>query len=218
MRVRDVMTVDVVTVQPGMSLKEAARILVERRISGLPVVDASGVLVGMLSEGDIVLRERGQTEPMLGGPLGWLINPHQVAEAQKLGARLVGEAMTSPAITIGPARPLTAAASLMVDRGVNRLPVIDHEGLLIGIVTRNDLVRAFARTDAEVAEEIRGEVIRKTMWLDEATVEVKVDEGDVTLRGYIEEPRDADLLPKLVARVPGVVEVHSEVTSRDVDG
>lgn len=211
MRVKDAMTTDVVTVQPGTSLKDAARTLVERKISGLPVVDVAGELVGIISEGDILFRERGEVESV-GGPLAWLISPRQFQELEKLDARVVGEAMTTPAITIGPERPVTAAAALMIDRGVNRLPVVNRRGTLVGIVTRADLVRAFARPDAEVAQDIRTEVVQHTMWLQEGSIEVQVDGGEVTLRGRIDQRRDAELLPKLAARVPGVVGVHSELT------
>lgn len=211
MKVKDAMTADVVTVQPGTSLKEAARTLVERRVSGLPVVDAAGELVGVISEGDILVRERGEVENH-GGPLAWLISPRQLQDFEKLDARVVGEAMTTPAITIGPERPVTAAAALMIDRGVNRLPVVDQRGTLVGIVTRADLVRAFARTDAELAYDIRKDVVQHTMWLIDDSVEVQVDGGEVTLRGHIDQRRDAELLPKLTARVPGVVGVHSELT------
>ena len=169
MKVKDAMTADVVTVQPGTSLKDAARTLVERRVSGLPVVDAVGELVGIISEGDILFRERGVVEN-IGGPLAWLISPRQFQDLEKLDARVVGEAMTTPAITIGPERPVTAAAALMIDRGVNRLPVVDQRGALVGIVTRADLVRAFARTDAEVAQDIQKDVVQHTMWLQEGSV------------------------------------------------
>ena len=211
MKVKDAMTPDPVTVEPGTSLKEAARLLVERRISGLPVVDAAGTLEGMISEGDFLVIESGPAES-IGGALAWLINPQQYDNARKLEARVVGEAMTSPAITIGPERPVTAAAALMVDRGVNRLPVVDRDGHLVGIITRADLVRAFARPDAEVARDIREEVVKRTMWLTEENIEVQVDDGAVTLRGHIDERRDAELLPRLAARVPGVVGVQSELT------
>ena len=216
MKVKDVMTADVLTVQPGASLKEAARMLVERRVSGLPVVDAAGALVGMISEADILVRERGEVDSN-GGPLGWLLSPRQLQDFEKLDARLVGEAMTTPAITIGPERPVTAAAALMIDRGVNRLPVVDRRGALVGIVTRADLVRAFARTDAELAHDIRTDVVQHTMWLGDESLEVQVDGGEVTLRGHIEQRRDAELLPKLAARVPGVVGVRSDLTWSEDD-
>jgi CBS domain-containing protein len=211
MKVRDVMTTDVRTVTPGMSLKEAAETLVEAGISGVPVVDAEGGVLGVLSEGDLLFKER-TPEERPGAMIAWLFDPLQLDEYRKHAARVVGEAMTAPALTIAPERPLSAAASFMLDRGVNRLPVVDATGKLVGIVTRADLVRAFARADAEVAREIRDGVIRRQMWLEAGEVEVEVDAGEVFLRGTVERRDDAEVLPRLVAKVPGVVGVTSELT------
>jgi CBS domain-containing protein len=211
MNVRDVMTADVRTVAPGMSLKEAAGVLIEGRISGVPVVDNDGKVLGVLSEGDILFKERTPDERP-GAVIAWLFDPLQFEESRKLGARVVGEAMTGPAVTIRPERPVSAAAALMLDRGVNRLPVVDRTGALVGIVTRADLVRAFARADADVAREIREGVIRDQMWLEGGRVEVEVEAGEVVLRGSVERRGDAEVLPRLVARVPGVVAVDSKLT------
>jgi CBS domain-containing protein len=213
MKVKDVMTTDVVSVPPGASLKEAARLMVERRISGLPVVDASGGVLGVISEGDLLVKERGGSLDARGF-LAWLIGAQEDGWS-KLEARVVGEAMTTPAATIGPERPVATAATLMLDREVNRLPVVDRDGRLVGIVTRADLVRAFARADAEVAREIRDEVIGRQLWLAEDTVTVEVAAGEVVLRGSVERRGDAEVLPKLAAHVPGVVAVSSEVTWRE---
>jgi CBS domain-containing protein len=142
MNVRDVMTSDVVTVLPGQSLKEVARLLAERGISGVPVEDGTGSVLGVISEGDLLIRENG-THPRRGGPLAWFLDPLDVVDRLKLGERVAGEAMSSPPLTIGADRSVRAAAALMLAEGVNRLPVIEA-GKLVGIVTRADLVRAFA--------------------------------------------------------------------------
>jgi CBS domain-containing protein len=214
MKVKDVMTTDVACVHPGASLKEAARLMVERRISGLPVVDDSGGVLGVISEGDLLVKERGAPEGTPGA-LAWLTGGRGNGWS-KLEARVVGEAMSSPAATIGPERPVAAAATLMLEREVNRLPAVDRTGRLVGIVTRADLVRAFARTDAEVAREIRDEVITRQMWLtDDERVTVEVAAGEVTLRGCVARRDDAEVLPKLAAHVPGVVAVSSELTWRE---
>lgn len=213
MNVKDVMTSDVVTVRPETSLKDVAAILTERRISGAPVVDASGKVVGVVSEGDILFKERGPSERT--GLLAWFADPYDVAEQLKLAARTAGEAMTAPAKTIAPWRPVSSAAAEMLDEGVNRLPVVDDEGRLMGIVTRADLVRAFVRTDAEIVREVREKVLERALLLETPeTVTVGVDGGVVTLDGFVELRADAELIPTLVARLPGVVDVESSVRWR----
>jgi osmotically-inducible protein OsmY len=98
----------------------------------------------------------------------------------------------------------------MLEQGVNRLPVVT-DGRLVGIVTRADLVRAFVRSDSELEREIRIEVLQRALWIPDGMVEVSVVEGAVTLSGVVETETDADVLVRLVQRVPGVVSVASEV-------
>ncbi len=210
MKVVELMTRDVVTVTPETSLKDAASLLSTRKISGVPVVDASGTVVGILSEADILAKESG--ERPRGGLLGWLLEA-DVTLGDKIRARTVGEAMTAPAITIAPNRPVHEAAARMVSESVNRLPVVE-DGKLVGIVTRADLVRAFTRTDAEIAREIETEILRRTLWLEPGAVTVTVTDGTVRLEGEMETETDAELLPVFVARVPGVVSVEASLTSR----
>ncbi|HET8556558.1 MAG TPA: CBS domain-containing protein, partial [Gaiellaceae bacterium] len=113
MNVKDVMTSDVVTVRPDTSLKDVATILTERRISGVPVVDEGGKVVGVVSEGDILFKERGPSERT--GVLAWFADPYDVEEQLKLAARTAAEAMTAPAKTIAPWRPVSSAAAEMLD-------------------------------------------------------------------------------------------------------
>ncbi len=105
-------------------------------------------------------------------------------------------------------------ATISVDEGINRLPVVDEDGTLIGLVSRGDLVRAFARSDEEIRGEIEEDVIRRTLWLDPATVDVTVTNGIVTLAGEVASSAGAQLVPTFVRKVPGVVEVSSTLTSR----
>jgi len=210
MKVAELMTRDVVTVTPETSLKDAASLLSTRKISGVPVVDASGTVIGIFSEADILAKESG--ERPRGGLLGWLLEA-DVALDDKIRARTVGEAMTAPVITIAPNRPVHEAAARMVSESVNRLPVVE-DGKLVGIVTRADLVRAFTRTDAEIAREIETEILRRTLWLEPGAVTVTVTDGTVRLEGEVETETDAELLPVFVARVPGVVSVDATLTSR----
>ena len=210
MKVKDLMTTDVVSIGPEASLKDVAGILAERRISGLPVVDAERRVLGVVSEADILYKARGSEEKS-GGFLGWLLLEGVESDA-KLTARTAGEAMTTPVISVGPERPVAEAASRMVEYGVNRLPVLDEGGKLVGLVSRADVVRAFTRTDAEIMREIREDVILKTLWISPERVSVTVAKGEVALSGQVETKNDAELLPRFVERVPGVVSVKSELS------
>jgi CBS domain-containing protein len=207
MKVSDAMTKDVITVSPETSLKDAAAVLAERGISGLPVVEGENV-VGMISEADIVARATGVREsPSLLGALFAGRKGHEDVEATS-----VADAMSSPAVTIGPEQQVAEAARVMVEKRVNRLPVVE-EGRLAGIVTRADLVRAFVRPDEELEREIR-EDAERTLWIDPEGLDITVENGVVTLAGEIELRSDAELLEKHVAAVPGVVAVRAELRWR----
>jgi CBS domain-containing protein len=206
------MTAAVLTVSPETPLKDVAAILAEHGISGVPVCDAEGRVLGVVSEGDILFKEQGVRERH-GGALAWLVDGSRWQDTSKASARTAGEAMTSPAITITQERPAAAAARIMLDRAVNRLPVV-RDGVLVGIVSRSDLVRAFTRSDEEIVTEIREDVLRRALWLDPDSVEITVRRGEVQLAGEIEAKSDAEVLTKLVARIPGVVSVGSDVLYR----
>jgi CBS domain-containing protein len=205
MNVGDLMTTTVIAVDPDTPLKDAAEILAKSQISGMPVVDARGVVTGVLSAEDIVRRESAGERPS--GP----VEP-------KLLATTVGGAMSSPAVTIGPRQPVTDAVRTMVDERVGRLPVVDGEGRLVGIVTRTDLVRVFVRPDEDVAEEIRTQVLPRLLRHDADNVDIDVERGEVTLTGMIETQTDAESVPILVRRVPGVVSVVSKLGWLDQNG
>jgi CBS domain-containing protein len=211
MRVRELMTEHVITIGPEAPIKEVARILVENRISGLPVCDIEGNVLGVVSEGDILYKEHDPAERHVGGPLGWIVdgNPNFTAyiKSEALTAR---KAMTSPAITIAAYESVSQAARLMSERGVNRLPVV-KDGKLVGIVTRTDLVRAFVRTDADLERELREDVLGRTMWIEPGSVEFAVSDGAVQLTGLLRTRSDVELLARLAGHVPGVVSVDSAV-------
>lgn len=210
MRVKELMTKDVAAVWHDTPLKDVAAMLAERDVSGVPVIDEGRKVLGIVSEADIVVRERGQ-EPRHGGLFGWLLAGGELSE-KKLTARTAGDAMSVPAITIRAEKDVSRAARLLTDYGIKRLPVVDTDGTLVGIVTQSDLVKAFARGDEEIEREIRSEVVLRTLLIDAERVDVRVEEGEVTLSGQLERRSDAELLPRFVARVPGVVSVRSEVT------
>jgi CBS domain-containing protein len=176
----------------------------------MPVVDEDGSVIGVISETDVIAKER--PEPFGGGAMSRLLGRVDFEEQAKRGARLVGETMSSPAITIQAFWTIPGAAELMREHAVNRLPVV-RQGRLVGIVTRADLVRAFARSDDEVAAEVRDYIaFQDGLWNGNGSVHVQVTAGETTLTGNVHRRADAEVLPKLVARIPGVVGVHSKLT------
>jgi CBS domain-containing protein len=209
MRVAELMTTDVLTVGPETPLKDVAELLAGRGISGAPVVDATGALLGVVSEADILAKER---KPLRQTRVEKLLGRADAADA-KAEARTAGEAMTAPPITIHADRRVDAAASLMLDRGVNRLPVVDRSGALVGIVTRADLVRAFVHADERIVREIREEVLLHELWLDPASFALDVHDGDVTIAGRVPTDEERELLVRRIRAVPGVVSVTVRETA-----
>lgn len=209
MRVKEVMTRDVVTVPPEMSLKNVARTLVALRISGMPVVDADGSVVGVISEADVLAKERFDDKD--GGAIARVLHRPDPSKAAKLAARVAGEAMTSPAITVEPYWTIPTVAKMMLENGINRLPVV-RRGKLVGIVTRADLVRAFARTDDEITSEVREALaLQEAMSFGRGPVNVRVEAGEATLTGTVRTRDDAEILANATAKVPGVVGVRSDI-------
>src|SRR4051794_40653532 len=204
-KVRDAMTTELLTASPETTMKEAARILTEHHVSGLPVVDAEGVVVGVLSEADIVAKEVDETPR--GSALRRFLDGPPVDD--RFYATTVGEAMSAPALTIGSERSLAQAASTMLAEGINRLPVVEPSGRLVGLVTRSDLVRAFARDDDALRSEIS--TLVHDLWLEDLPLVVTVESGHVTLRGEVDDEADVRVLRTAIRRIPGVTDVDTRL-------
>lgn len=212
MNVRDVMTVDVISVRPETPLKEVARTLSEHGISGVPVVDEAGGVQGVVSEADFLIKEQKQSPRRHSLLFSWLVDRTESQRVEgKLHATTAGEAMTRPPITIGPDRPLREAAAVMTRSDVNRLPVVS-EGKLVGIVTRADLVGTFLVPDETLGQRIADEVLRETMWMERDEVAVTVSDGVARLTGTVDRRSTATILGRLVSQVDGVVGVSSELS------
>ena len=212
MTVREVMTTSVVSVKKTTPLKDVAQVLIDHGISGVPVVDEAGVVVGVVSEADFLLKESGpevvphrRFERVLG------TSASTRARSAKLKATTAAEAMTSPPITIRGNRTIAEAARLMTSQQVNRLVVTDDDRLE-GIVTRADLVKAFVRTDEELVQTIRDDVLLRILWLDPAGFRVRVSNGVATITGHTERRSTAELVESTVAMVPGIVGVEPDIT------
>jgi CBS domain-containing protein len=200
------MTRNVQTVPPELSLKHVAELLAARRISGAPVV-AAGAVAGVVSQSDIVRVEQGRSRSR-GGSFAWLRNG--ASHDLRLDAHTAAEAMTAPAVTVPPGRTIADAARLMIERDVSRLPVV-LGGALVGIVTRSDLVRLFARSDEEIRREIYEDVLVGTLLVPADCVSVGVDDGAVTLAGLTQTRTEAELIEAFTRRVPGVSSVESSL-------
>jgi CBS domain-containing protein len=205
--VRDVMTRGVVTISPDRAVKDAAGMLLEHGIGGLVVVDDAGVVRGVISESDFLPKGRG---PSRRRHLGLVRRPSATkrAEHARITARTVADAMSSPAITIDADRPVAEAATRMLDRGVTRLPVMDN-GRMVGIVSRSNLLRAFVVPDQRLAEDIRNDLIGRTMLLNPLSFDVDVTDGVVSIGGRVERRSMAEDLVRLAWTVPGVVAVDA---------
>ena len=207
MRLRELMTSDVITIGPEAPLKEAARRMIEAGVSGLPVTQADGSLVGIVTEADFVATEADRRRKRPAGLLRFLFKEAEIPGQE----RLVGDVMSTDLITLGPEADHAEAARLMQTEGVKRVPVVDEAGRIVGLVSRSDILRVFARSDAEVLEEIEGYVIERVLWIDPKRVDVQCIDGNVTLRGRLETRSDAELLAELTSRVDGVMSVANHL-------
>lgn len=221
MRVRDIMTSPVTTVTPETPVREALRVMLERRISGLPVVDEVGMLVGLVSEGDFLRRSELGTEKKRSW-LDFLRGHGRAAEdyAHSHG-RTVGEVMTREVVAISHNAPLEEAVALMEKRRVRRLPVTDGDAL--GIVTRSDILRALlpkveAPCDGDVApasdEAIRAAIVaefKQQSWAPAMLIDVRVAEGVVELGGALVDERQRAAIRVIAENVAGVRSVKDKM-------
>ncbi len=223
-KVRDVMTREVASVNGSTPFRDIAEVLVAHEVSAVPVVDGEGHVIGVVSEADLLRKEEfreqyyreGYRPPLLARLRDLAARPGAGAEEKALG-ETAAELMTAPAITIRPYTSVVSAARVMAERGIKRLPVVDDEGRLEGVVSRHDLVKVFAQSDDEIAREIREEILDDALWADTSGVDVQVNDGVVTLGGTMPRPADARILVRMVERVNGVLDVIDMLTWQEGD-
>jgi CBS domain-containing protein len=205
--VKDVMSTLPVWVSETASFQDIAARLRECRVSAFPVLDGHGKVIGIVSEADLLVKEAVLAEP--GGIAGLLAGLVHHASRAKAGGVTAADLMTSPAVTIGPDDTVEHAAKLMYDRKVKRLPVVDQDGRLVGIISRTDILAVFDRTDAQIREEIMTQVIAGRS--EPSCYSVIVKDGVVTMEG---NPETAAIGRELVSRarhVQGVVGVRDRL-------
>ncbi|MDX3386436.1 CBS domain-containing protein [Streptomyces niveiscabiei] len=202
------MTREVVTARYGTPFKEVVRLLDEHRIGGLPVIGDDGTVIGVISATDLVPHQAGRSG------VRHRFSPRARRAAARSRARTAGGIMTAPAVTVRADATATEAARLMAARRVQRLPVVDEENRLAGIVTRHDLLHVFLRPDEEILRAVRQEVLLDTLWLVPQTIDVAVSEGVVSLTGRLERRSEIPVAVGMTRRLDGVVDVVDHLTYR----
>jgi len=220
MKAKDVMTPHVLSVAPDASISAAARLMLQNRISGLPVVDGSGKLVGMVTEGDFLRRTEIGTQRQRARWIEFLIGPGRLAdEYSRSSGRSVSDVMTRDVHTASIDASLDDIVRIMERHRVKRVPVVEG-GKVVGIVTRANLLRALAGIadeippssagDTAIREQIFAELKRQT-WAPIALIDVTVRKGVVALSGALTDERQRQALRILAKNDPGVKEVQDDL-------
>jgi CBS domain-containing protein len=207
---KDVMITRVVSVTKDASFRAMTSALREHRISAFPVLDDDGTVIGVVSEADMLVKEALDSEPEgMPGMIGGLLRRREHAKARGITA---GDLMTGPAVTITPDDTIERAARLMYAHKVKRLPVVDANDHLVGIVSRSDLLSVFSRSDGDIRGEILNEVIRHELSTDPAAFTVLVKDGIVTLEGLAETKEFGQDIVHRVRHVRGVVAIRDRLS------
>jgi CBS-domain-containing membrane protein len=213
--VSDVMTTRVIWVRKGASFREMVTTLREYRISAFPVLDENRRVIGVVSEADLLAKEAldGGEDGMPGMITGLL----RRREQEKARGVTAGDVMTSPAVTVRPEDTVEHAARLMYTRKVKRLPVVDAGGHLVGVISRADALTVFDRTDAQIRNEIIGDVLHGEFLIDPREFKVSVKDGVVTLEGRAGTAVLGQEVVRRVRHVQGVVAVRDRLSYPPAD-
>ena len=207
--VKDVMTTQVVAVRSGATFKEMAAALRQYRVSAFPVIDEHEKVIGIVSEADLLAKE-ALTDP---GVLTGVLDHRDVSKAEGLTA---GDLMTPRAVTVKPEDSVEHAAQLMYFLKVKRMPVVDADGGLVGLVSRADVLAVYDRPDDDIREEITGNVIVRGFGKDPRQFAVTVQAGVVTVQGSPETAALGHDIVRKIRHVPGVVAVHDQLGYPDI--
>jgi CBS domain-containing protein len=220
MKAADVMTRGAFTVTADSTVNDAARLMLSHRVSGLPVVDTDGALVGMLTEGDLLRRAEIGTDRRRPRWLELLLGPGRLArDYVHTHAGKVGDVMTREVVSIGPGTPLDEVAELMERHQVKRLPVVEN-GRILGIVSRANLLAALleaagearptASSDRDIRKRVLAEIDRQ-FWAPRASVDIAVEDAVIELRGVVTDERERQALRVVAENVPGVKAVRDRL-------
>ncbi|UQW99833.1 CBS domain-containing protein [Streptomyces sp. RerS4] len=187
----DVMTHAVISIDRGTAFKDIVEALRMWNVSALPVLTQDGQVVGVVSEADLLLKPQGAD------------TPHDTTAEQL---------MTRPAVTVTKDATIPTAARLMARGHLKRLPVVDGDGRLVGVVSRGDLLKVFLRPDEDIGAEIREMITYQLIPHASAEVHVHVANGIAYLNGSLPDPAMEDVVVRAAGTVPGVVDVKADFT------
>ncbi len=220
MQTADVMTREVATVLPEASLVDAVQLMLNRRISGLPVVDGAGQLIGMITQGDLLRRVELGTEGHHSRWAAFIAGPGRLAQ-EYVGShgRKVGDVMTRDVVSVEEATPLEVVVTLMERHKVRRLPVM-RDGRMVGLVSRADLLRPLVQAltpapdttpqDRAIRDRVMAELARHS-WAVPDNIDVTVTDGVVELDGTVSDLRQTDAIRVAAENVPGVRSVNNKL-------
>jgi CBS domain-containing protein len=216
--VRDLMTRDPITVEPSATVKDIAHILLDKDIRCVPVVDVGDILIGVVSESDLI--SRGDYPTVRSHHLADLVEgtlaEHRHHWSSRAEGVTAGEIMTSDFIACRPDEPVAIVTRRMLRMGVRTLPVVDNDRL-VGVVSRHDFLRLFDRPDSEIRDRIE-QLLADPLWAPaEHSAEFSVREGVVTLSGTVRCESDVSVLAAVVRQVPGVIDVFNRMSARRPD-
>lgn len=216
MRIEEIMTPDVITVGPETAIHRAARLMVDHGVSGLPVVDERGAVVGIVSEGDLIIRQKGREQRSW-----WKLffeDPEALARAyQKKTGTTVGDVMTREVISVSPRRPIETAAAMLDKNRIRRLPVVE-DGRLVGIVSRGDLIKALAAappagaelTGTALADEMRARLAREP-WTSPHALVITATDGVLSLYGLVWSEAERSAIATMARGIPGCTGVDNHL-------
>jgi CBS domain-containing protein len=210
MTVAEVMTpaARVITATTDTTYKQIATLLSEHHISALPVVDADGKVIGVVSEADLLPKESRSQDAPTNRPATSLAEHHA---RQKARAETAADLMTTPAVTVAAGTPISEAARRMEHTRVKRLPVVYADGRLAGLVSRADILRIFLRSDEQLVGDVH-ELLVEQFWIDPEGWSVRVDDGVVRLSGQMPTHSLVQIAAHAVGRIDGVVAVENNLT------
>jgi CBS domain-containing protein len=219
MNIEQIMTRDVITVTSDTSIREAAKLMADHGISGLPVIDGEGRLMGIISEGDLILRQRSRSKRPWWRSF-FTDGERLVREYRKFAGTTVGEVMTHPAISISPVFGIETAASILHARGIRRLPVVRNEKV-VGIISRGDLIKVLAaqvpvsgtKSDAQLVEEMKARMAREA-WASTMGFVVHARQGVIFLWGVVPTQAVKTALETMARAIEGCKGVENDLVAQ----